>query len=92
MAAQIYADIKDKNSPFEKWAEDFFKKETEVLNSPQLIIENQNELDKESLRKLLHSMDPFSIWIFISWSFTKNWIWKRSCNKTWWRQRDRHSC
>lgn len=61
MAAQIYVDIKDKNSPFRKVGRGLFtlKKKSEVLNSPQLIIENQNELTKESLRKLLHSMDPF---------------------------------
>lgn len=61
MAAQIYVDIKDKNSPFLKVGRGLFtlKKKSDFSKSPQLIVENQNELVKESLRKMLHSMDPF---------------------------------
>ena len=62
MAAQIYVDInKDKNSQFRKVGRGLFtlKKKSDVPNSPLLIIENQNELTKERLKELLHSMDPF---------------------------------
>lgn len=61
MGAQIYVDIKEKNSPFLKVGRGLFtlKKKSDVSKSPQLIIENQNELTKESLRKMLHSMDPY---------------------------------
>lgn len=62
MAAQIYVDInKDKNSQFRKVGRGLFtlKKKSDVPNSPLLIIENQNELTKQRLKELLHSMDPF---------------------------------
>lgn len=62
MAAQIYVDInEDKNSPFRKVDRGLFtlKKKSDVPNSPLLIIENQNDLTKRSLKELLHSMDPF---------------------------------
>jgi len=61
MAAQIYVDIKkDKNSLFRKVGLGLFtlKKKSDILNSPLLIIENQNEITKELLKELLHSMDP----------------------------------
>ncbi len=62
MAAQIYVDIKkDKLSPFVKTGKGLFtlKSTPNVLNSPLLIIEKQNELTKQKLKELLHSMDPF---------------------------------
>ncbi|MDL5045915.1 restriction endonuclease [Oscillatoria amoena NRMC-F 0135] len=62
MAAQIYVDInKDKNSEFRKVGRGLFtlKRKSDKPNTPELIVESQNELTSQRLKEQLHSMDPF---------------------------------
>jgi len=62
MGAQIYVDIKkNKNSDFINVGKGLFslKKKNAIVDSPLLFIENKNELTKNKLKEILHTMDPF---------------------------------
>ena len=61
MGAQIYIDLKYKDSAFKKVGRGLFTlaNKTESPSSPYVIIHNQNELVKKTLKDQLHNMDPF---------------------------------
>ncbi len=61
MAAQLYVDIKRKNSPFKKVGKGKFslKQQTESATSGALLVEKQNALVRASLQQKLHEMDAY---------------------------------
>ena len=75
MGAQIYLDIKNnKNSAFKKVARGLFTvaDRKDSLNSPHVIIYNQNELVKKGLHDKLLSMDPFQFEFLVGLFFLVN--------------------
>ena len=69
MAAQLYVDInKNPKTVFRKAGRGKFslRQQTESASSPQVIIENQNELVRGALKKQLHEMDAYQFEFLIA--------------------------